>query len=247
LPRCVGVVKLGGPAAPLRRRDVHFQETFVADPSTPRAGSPVTRRRPLLAFLAVLVIAALWAAVAPAERSMGNAIRFVYLHVSATWAGVTFLYGVGALGVVAVARPDASFTAWLRRGWTAGLVVFVLGFLLSLVSARVSWGGIFWAEPRMRASLGVVALGSVALAVDAGLPEGRGRGLVWTVAAAASFVLLRGAALYIHPEHPIQATTPWSIKGTFFGMFVLLLAGTAMLTLAFPPARGGEAGSTAPE
>ena len=159
----------------------------------------------------------------------------VYLHVSATWAGITFLYAGGFLGGVSLLLPSRDgFRVWLRSVWTAGLVAFVAGFLLSLVAARVSWGGIFWAEPRMRASLGVVAVSLLALAVEAGVRGSRWKGLTWTVAALACFVILRSAGLFIHPDRPIHPTTPWSIRGTFLGMYALFLLTGAALASALP-------------
>jgi hypothetical protein len=114
------------------------------------------------------------------------------------------------------------------------LVAFAAGFLLSLVAARVSWGGIFWAEPRMRASLGVVAVSLLALAVEAGVRGSRWRGVTWAVAALACFVILRSAGLFIHPDRPIRTTTPWSIRVTFLGMYGLFLFTSAALASALP-------------
>jgi hypothetical protein len=81
----------------------------------------------------------------------------------------------------------------------------------------------------------VVAVALLALAFEAGLTHARARGLVWALGALASFLVLRTAALVVHPDQPIQATTPWSIKGTFLGMFCLYLVATAMVTMAIPP------------
>ncbi len=195
-----------------------------------------TRSHPTRAWGVValgLVVAALWALLAPEERSLGSGIRMVYLHVSATWAGITFLYGVGLLGGVSSFLPSPDgLRGWLRSVWTAGLAAFAVGFLLSLVAAQASWGGIFWAEPRVRASLGVVAVSLLALTVEAGVRGSRWRGLTWTVAALACFVILRSAGLFIHPDRPIRSTTPWSIRGTFLGLYAFSLVIGAALASA---------------
>jgi len=203
------------------------------EPGSPGIRSPATRAWGAVAL--GLVAAALWALLAPEERSLGAGIRMVYLHVSATWAGITFLYGVGLLGGVSAFLPlPDGFRGWLRSVWLAGLAAFALGFLLSLMAAQVSWGGIFWAEPRMRASLGVVAVSLLALVVETGVRGTRWRGLTWTVAALACFVILRSAGLFIHPDRPIRPTTPWSIRGTFLGMYALFLLTSAALASALP-------------
>ena len=180
--------------------------------------------------LGALLVAGAWALLAPPERTMGDAIRVVYLHVSATMAGLACLYGAGALGLAMTARPVPRVERALRPLWIAGLAAFSAGFLLSLVSARISWGGIFWTEPRMRASLGVVATGWVALAVHAGLGPGRARDLTWTVAAAVAFVAIRRAPLYLHPDHPVTATTPLGIRAAFLGIAICWFVACLFLT-----------------
>jgi hypothetical protein len=171
-----------------------------------------------------MVLGVLWALLAPEERSLGAGIRPVYLHVSATWAGVTLLYLVGVWGGVAALLPRVGrVSVWLRAGWTAGLTAFAAGFALSLVAARVSWGGVFWAEPRVLASIAVVALGLVALAVEPGDRPRRWGPSLWAVAALACYGVLRNADTFVHPERPIRPTTPWSIRGTFFGLYALFL------------------------
>lgn len=179
----------------------------------------MTRRfRALAGCVGAVAFAFAWAFLAPPERTMGDAIRAVYLHASATMAGLTVLYGVGALGLATALRPAPRLEAALRPLWLAGMAVFVAGFVLSLVSARISWGGVFWAEPRMRASLGVVAVGLVAVAADTRLGPGRARNLVWSAAGLIAFVALRTAPLYIHPDHPVTDTTPLAIRAAFLGI-----------------------------
>lgn len=182
-----------------------------------------------IGLMAALAATGAWAALAPPERSLGDGIRVVYLHVSATLAGLACLYGVGLLGAVVSLRPVAFLEDRLRSYWIAGLGAFGLGLALSLVSAAVSWGGIFWAEPRLRASLGVVAVGMMAWAAYWSFGSARTRHLVWTVSAAMVFLLLRTAPLYIHPDDPVQSTTPLGIRAAFGGMFVLFLAASFCL------------------
>jgi len=203
--------------------------------------TPLYRAPALWGLLGTLAVAGVWALLAPPERTMGDAIRIVYLHVSATMAGLTCLYGVGALGLGTSFLPAPRVERALRSLWIAGMAAFVAGFLLSLVSARVSWGGVFWAEPRVRASLGVLAVGLVALAVDAGLSPSRARNLAWTVAAVLAFLALRIAPLYMHPDHPVKADTPLGIRAAFLGIaacwFVAALFLARLLTAggAGPP------------
>lgn len=172
----------------------------------------------------LLVLAAVWGLLlAPQERTMGATIRPVYLHVSATVAGMTLLYVAAALGLVRTAGLAPGAEAWVSRIWGAGVVLFALGYVLSLLAAHVAWGGVFWAEPRVRASLGVLAVGAVAWAAAPRVTERPFGHLLWPTALAAALIMLATAPRVIHPERPIQDVTPWGIKGTFLGLTAMML------------------------
>ncbi len=195
----------------------------------------MTRSRNLIALVVVGAAMVVWALLAPSERQLGDGIRFVYLHVSATWAGLMGIYGAGLIGLAEAAAP-----ARIPRGWTAafgraGLVLFAVGFVVSLVSAQVSWGGIIWTEPRLLASIGIVALGLVVAWTLAGVGSARIDGLAWAGFAAASAVSLQTAGLFFHPDDPIGASTSDPIRWTFFGLFGLATVALFLLVHRFRP------------
>jgi len=194
----------------------------------------VSRRKMLVGIVFALGCAGLWAWLAPAERSLGDRIRLVYLHVSATWAGLLFLYGTALGGLVRFSGVGRPLDPWFRRTWTAGVALFGLGFALSLVAAKVSWGGVFWGEPRVRASLGAVGWAVVSLAVEAALGSSRLRTLVWPAGAVAVTVVLARSARILHPEDPIQDVTPLGIRLTFYGITLLMLCVGALSAAALP-------------
>lgn len=188
-------------------------------------------------LVVALVSAAIWVALAPLELTMGTAIRVVYLHVAATLAGLACLYTVGVLAVMTAFRSVPALEVRLRPLWIAGLTAFLLGFILSLLSATISWGGILWAEPRLRASVAVVIVGLVSLWVAAGIPAGVMRRLTWTIAAALSYGLVKSAPLYIHPVHPFQDSTSVGIRAAFLGISSLFLIATLFFAALLPKER----------
>jgi hypothetical protein len=209
----------------------------------------LTNRTHVWARIALLlVVAGIWGLVlSPQERSMGVTIRPVYLHVAATVAGMMMLYAAAGLGLLRTAGLLPRLDAWLRRGWIAGVVMFALGYGLSLVAAQVAWGGIFWAEPRVRASVGVLAVGMVAWAVAPRVTGKMGGHLLWPAALAVMMVMLSTAQRVIHPEGPLQEVTPWSIRGTFYGLTaIMLIVGLSVMQLmpAAEPTPAGEPGGS---
>ena len=172
----------------------------------------------------LLVVAAVWGLLlSPQERAMGTTIRPVYLHVAATVAGMTLLYASAGLGLLRVMGLLERTDEWVPRVWGAGVAMFGLGYLLSLLAAQVAWGGIFWAEPRVRSSVGVLAVGAVVWAAAPRLTRKTTGHLVWPMGLAVIMVMLATSRRIIHPESPVQDVTPWSIRGTFYGLTALML------------------------
>lgn len=195
----------------------------------------MSRRRTLLALFLVGAAMVAWALIAPAERQLGDGIRLVYLHVSATWAGLMGIYGAGLLGVVALAVPSRIPDGWARSLGGAGLVLFAVGFVVSLASAHVSWGGILWVEPRLLASAGIIALGSILSWTTQGVDAPRVTGMAWLGFAVVTSVSLQAAGLFFHPDEPIASSTSDAIRWTFFGLFGLATVALFLLVSLLRP------------
>lgn len=183
-----------------------------------------------------LVLLGLWAILvwlAPAERTLGDGIRSVYVHVGLVWAGTAALAIAAAGGLVALGTARTDVDAWVEAAWRGGLAVFGAGIAVSMLAARINWGAVALNEPRMAASLRFVALAVIAQVIAAWYARPRVTGAL----AAAMFVLLAwdvgGARLVMHPHDPIRAATSSAIQWTFAASFALAtaLAGWAVVAL----------------
>ena len=121
----------------------------------------------------LVALGAAVAALAPAERTLGDGIRWVYVHVGLVWAG-TLALGVGAAGgVLLLVTGRAGLEGWVRAAGWAGLLAFALGVGFSMIAAHVNWGAVALEEPRMAASLRFLAVAAIVAVGGAG---SRGRG-----------------------------------------------------------------------
>jgi hypothetical protein len=171
---------------------------------------------------AVLVLAAAVIVVAaPAERTLGANIRYVYVHVALTWAGMLGLAVAAAMGVVVLMRPDRRLAAWLQTTGEVALVWMALGTFVSVVAAQATWGGGFLIEPRGQAVLRLLAVGVIAAV--AGRWGARPRvqaALAISIAAYAAYSL--GAApLLLHPRNAIGSAGPGGIQATFASLTLI--------------------------
>lgn len=185
--------------------------------------------------LALTLLGATVALLAPAERTLGDGIRWVYVHVGLVWAGSLALGVAAAGGGVLLVTGRPRLDATVRAVWWAGLAAFALGVAFSMVAARINWGAVALEEPRMAAALRFLAVAVIAAVAGAWIARPR----VTAVLAIATFALLvwdvGGAQLVMHPRDPVRTATSVAIQATFALCFVIATALTAWLALALRP------------
>lgn len=182
-----------------------------------------TGKRAGVALGVIAAAIAVIAALAPPERVLGEGIKAVYLHVAASWAGLAGLYLAGLLGLVLLARPVRALEGWVRSiGWVS-LALFALGFALSLLAAQINWGGVLWLEPRVTASLQVVALWAIVQVVLTTGVSVRVKAALWVCLTGYAVWVLRASPLVLHPERPIRTSTSVGIQASFIVLFALML------------------------
>ncbi len=177
-----------------------------------------------MTLLLLTLLVAVLLVFAPAEQTLGQALKLVYFHVTLSYAGLFAFYGAGLLGLVYLIRPKTVIGLWSRELGSAALLVWAVSVLLSLVSMQVVWGGMFWLEPLTIAAITVLFLaGGKELIV-------RGTGLRFTaianaVFAAALYIIRNNLERVMHPENPIAHADNLWLK-----IFPLLLL---LVTVAF--------------
>lgn len=183
----------------------------------------------LAALVALLIGSTL---VAPEEATLGAGMRWVYLHVSFTWAGTLLINLIGLAGLYLIVRPTAMpHSLWVAPAQTAGLILFGIGFALSLAASYTSWGGILWMEPRVLSSIGILAGGMAAVALASIVVSPRTIGLLAILLSVGVSVVLASTGRVFHPEDPIDTSDSTSIRLTFYALTVIAFAIGLVLTM----------------
>jgi len=147
-------------------------------------------------FLVALIIAFLSLVfLAPAEKILGEAIRYVYVHVALTKAGMWGLYLSGLLGVLILITGRSKLQSWTQLVAWVSFALFLAGGIVSVFAGYASWGGFPLDEPRNRAMFSVIAMTLIVLIANNWLPWIRVRGFL--------YVLLAGYVLWIIPNTPL--------------------------------------------
>jgi hypothetical protein len=184
------------------------------------------------AFLALLVLAAaLLVLLAPAEATIGQGIRIVYIHVALIWTGLLLLLVAGLLGLAVLIAGPGRLAIWMQLVAYTGLGFFAAGVLTSLAAEIVNWGGIAWREPRTAANLNLLAVAVIIGVANTLLPNPRLRGALNLLLAVAAVWITVTTELQLHPANAVGTATSSAIQLTFYGLAALCLLVAACLIL----------------
>ncbi len=179
-----------------------------------------------LTGIALLASVVVW--LAPAERTLGQGIKIVYVHVPLIWTGMLGLAAAGVSGLLLAVTARAGIQHWMQTvGWVT-LGVLLAALATGMLAAQVNWGGVFWDEPLMIMLVRTILVFAVAHLLGGWLPWKRAGGLL--VAGAALFILagIRFTTQVLHPGDAISSSSSAEIRLTFAGLFALCLLAAAL-------------------
>lgn len=168
---------------------------------------------------AVVTGVAIW--LAPAERTLGDGIKWVYVHVALTWTGMTGLAAAAGLGVLLLITGRPRLALWTRQVGLLGLGFFALGWATSAVASQVNWGGIAWNEPRNQVNLQVLAAGVIVAVTSSWLNQPRWQGALYPLLLAWMLWAFAATPLILHPRSPIFTSASPAFAAAFLTAYAL--------------------------
>jgi hypothetical protein len=181
---------------------------------------------PLAGFLLLMLLLFLLSAFGPPERSLGQGVRWVYLHGAWVWTalvGFALAAVVGALGLV-MRRTWAQ--AWSQSIGLTATFFWVTYLPISLWTMRINWNGLFLEEPRWRIGIDfaiIAMLFQLAALVTQSPALASALNIIFVFSLGLS---LGRAEQIMHPPSPITSSGSALIEGFFALMLgVCLLAG----------------------
>jgi hypothetical protein len=150
----------------------------------------------LTAFVLAFVLLVL---AGPAERTLGEAIRYVYVHVALIKAGMWGIYLSGLLGLLILITGQSKLQPWAQIiGWV-GFAFFLAGGIVSVFAGFATWGGFPLDEPRNKVMFNVFAITLIILILNTWLPWIRLRGLLYLIPAGYIILTIPNTPLVLHP------------------------------------------------
>jgi hypothetical protein len=188
--------------------------------------STSTTFRRLLISTLFLLVGVLLVIFSPAEQTLGQVVKVIYVHVALSRAGGIGLLIAGLIGIAVLITDCESLDHWLRITGIVALSIYALGFVVSILAQVISWGGIAWREPRVATAMNGLAVGLIVVILAGWLPWRRIRGALYIGLAIFIAWTQMSATNILHPGNAISTSSSNLIRFTGFALTGLtLLAG----------------------
>lgn len=188
-------------------------------------------QKPLIGFIAALILMGGLTTLGPVERSLGVNVRLVYLHGVWVWTAIIAL-GASAL----LAFPGAFLDHKLSQRWSralgqAGMIFWITYLPLSIWTMQANWNGLYLAEPRFKIGLDFAVIGVLLQAAILIMSQPRLASVLNLSFFIALVISLSQAEQVMHPPSPIMTSDSLIIRGFFFGLLAVALGAGAFLTI----------------
>jgi hypothetical protein len=192
------------------------------------------RTSPLLIFILTILLIGILSLFGPADQTLGDNVRIVYLHGAWVLTAELVLILAGLSGLIGLITRRELFHDWSTALGRAGIFFWITYLPLSLWAMQANWNGLFLAEPRFALALTFAIVG---LLLQFGLWM-MNTNWITSIANAIYIAVLLFAfsrAQYVMhpPPSPIFKSGNWQIIGFFIALNLLTWVAAYFLTEVF--------------
>jgi hypothetical protein len=166
----------------------------------------------------------------PAEKTIGQVIKIVYLHGALSRAGMLGFIASGVSGLLYFFRPIKAFLMW-----SAALVLSAWGFwtahfLVSMPATRLTWGPwIALGEPRVTMTLQVIGVSLAVITISWLVSQPRFTAAANLLLGAGVLLLAAQTGVLRHPLDPI-GSSPSPLLRVIYGLLLVPVTAAMVLT-----------------
>jgi hypothetical protein len=179
----------------------------------------------MILFLLIGIVL-IW--LSPEDKVLGPVLKLIYLHGALIITGLFLFTALGLLSLTSLFRNSLGFSLLFAIEKTA-IVFWVAATIAGNIASQLAWGGIFWGEPRLQATI-IISLISIGIYFISSASENPktisflGIGLAMSV-----WILMIRAGRIMHPDNPFSVSES-SIK-YFFVIITLVFLISSILTV----------------
>ena len=168
--------------------------------------------RRIVVMLLIVLIGGMVVATSPAEATLGNAVKLVYVHVAFSQAGVFGMVVAGLMGLGVLATGHQGLSRLMVRTGAVFFGLFVMGLFISAFAQAATWGGIAWREPRLVTALNGVAFGVIVIVGAMMIDNDRIKGAAHAILGFYIAYSQLSARNVLHPNNAISDSASSAIR-----------------------------------
>ena len=182
-------------------------------------------------FAALLALLALLLWLSPAERTLGQTVKLVYLHGVLVQTAVIVFAASLPVNLMALVKDTVGWATWGKAlGWTA-TAIWLAHTLVSMVTTYAAWGlFIAWYEPRTRFTFILAGVAILVVLVAYLVDHDRFTAAALVVLAGLALALLPRLGFIQHPLDPIGQSSSTSIRAFYGAMLAVSVLMSALAT-----------------
>lgn len=185
---------------------------------------------PLLAGLGVILFVLLW--LSPAERTLGQTVKLVYLHGALVRTAMVLFAISLPVNLVALLGGRSGWLAWGKALiWTA-VAIWLIHTLFSMITTYAAWGVfIAWFEPRTRFTFTLAVVGVTIVVITHLVDDARFSALAFVLLAGLTLALAPRLGAVQHPLNAIGSSPSNAIRAFYSAIQVVSLGIGGLLTV----------------
>ncbi len=184
-------------------------------------------------LLLSILFAGLWLLLlflTPPERTLGTILRWVFAHGSLTQAAV-YVFLIAALSAAGYLLGNENLFVWMTCLSIVAFVLWGLGFLISMIPAKIAWGVLVdFGEPRTQMTLRVIAVGAVFLVLSWWIDQPKFTAIALLIFAFILLFLVRSTSLIRHPANPIGESPDRILPLIYLGIVLSVVLSSLSFT-----------------
>lgn len=102
----------------------------------------LTRTKRWVIYVALFLLLAVLVVLSPAEATLGQVVKIVYLHGALERVAVWAFLAAGVSGLAQAIRKSARLAAWTQAAMEAAIVLWIAHYVVSLPAQILAWGEI---------------------------------------------------------------------------------------------------------
>ncbi len=176
--------------------------------------------KPPAGIILFLLIGMVLIRLSPEDKELGPLLKLVYLHGALINSGLFLFSAAGLLSVISLFRN--SYLSLLLSIEKTAIIFWVAATIVGNITSQLAWGGIFWGEPRLQATV-LISLMSISIYLISSASKNPkvisflGMGMALSV-----WGLMIRAGRIMHPDNPFSVSE-FSIRFFFWVITIVFL------------------------